>query len=93
MIVGTSHEALTEMRRLLSILRIESREDDEGGPSPMPGMGRPDVLMERMRRAGQTIQLEVEGRPRALPSGLDPCAYHIVQKSLTNLAEDGPLPW
>ncbi|MET8866123.1 hypothetical protein ABZW11_24575 [Nonomuraea sp. NPDC004580] len=32
------------MRRLLSILRVEPREDDEGGPPPMPGLGQLDVL-------------------------------------------------
>ncbi|GGQ22329.1 sensor histidine kinase [Streptosporangium pseudovulgare] len=90
-IADTSHEALTEMRRLLSILRIEAHEDDEGGHPAMPGLGQLDILVERMRTAGQTIQVDVEGRPRTVPPGLDLCAYRIVQESLTNvLKHAGP---
>ncbi|MBG0825907.1 hypothetical protein HS048_35120 [Planomonospora sp. ID91781] len=41
--------------------------------------------MERMHTAGQTIQVDVEGRSRRLPPGLDLCTYRIVQGSLTNM--------
>ncbi|MFF0869772.1 sensor histidine kinase [Nonomuraea sp. NPDC003560] len=84
-IADTSHEALTEMRRLLSILRIEAHDDDEGLYATAPGLLALDPLVERMRGAGVATELVVEGRARPLPSGLDLCAYRIVQESLTNV--------
>ena len=36
-IADTSHEALAEMRRLLSILRIEADDQDEGLYTRLPG--------------------------------------------------------
>ncbi|NUR87288.1 MAG: sensor histidine kinase [Nonomuraea sp.] len=84
-IADTSHEALTEMRRLLSILRIEAHDDDEGLYATTPGLLSLDPLVERMRGAGVGTELTVEGRARPLPPGLDLCAYRIVQESLTNV--------
>ncbi|MEV4395669.1 histidine kinase [Nonomuraea sp. NPDC049607] len=84
-IADTSHEALTEMRRLLSILRIEAHDDDEGLYATAPGLLALDPLVERMRAAGVGTELTVEGRARPLPPGLDLCAYRIVQESLTNV--------
>jgi signal transduction histidine kinase len=84
-IADTSHEALTEMRRLLSILRVEAHEEDEGRYSTMSRLSDLDTLAERMRAAGLNVRLAVEGPSRALPPGLDLCAYRIVQESLTNV--------
>ncbi|RSN04975.1 two-component sensor histidine kinase [Nonomuraea sp. WAC 01424] len=84
-IADTSHEALTEMRRMLSILRIEAHDDDEGLYATTPGLLGLDPLVERMRGAGLATEVTVEGRARPLPPGLDLCAYRIVQESLTNV--------
>ncbi|WP_049577036.1 sensor histidine kinase [Nonomuraea sp. SBT364] len=91
-IADTSHEALTEMRRLLSLLRTEAGEagnegesDEEVLYSTMPGLGGLDMLASRMRVAGLNVLLHVAGRARPLPPGLDLCAYRIVQESLTNV--------
>ncbi|MFD0665214.1 sensor histidine kinase [Thermocatellispora tengchongensis] len=82
-IADTSHQALTEMRRLLSILRVETRDEEDLYAVP-PGVRRLHWLVERMNRAGLTIEFTVHGTVRDLPPGLDLCVYRIVQESLTN---------
>ena len=72
--------ALGEMRRLLGAKR---RED---GPelAPQPGLGRLDLLLEEIRRAGLPVELHVDGEPFPLPAAIDLSAYRIVQEGLTN---------
>ncbi|MEU6783080.1 sensor histidine kinase [Nonomuraea angiospora] len=84
-IADTSHEALTEMRRLLSILRIEANDEDEGLYTTMPGLQNLDVLAERVRAAGLPVKVTIKGQAQPLPPGLELCVYRIVQESLTNV--------
>ncbi|WP_052423168.1 sensor histidine kinase [Nonomuraea candida] len=88
----TSHEALNELRRLLSILRIEANDEDGPLYTTAPGLRNVHALAERMRGAGLPVEVGVEGRARPLPPGLDLCAFRIVQESLTNvLKHAGPV--
>ncbi|MFG1685859.1 sensor histidine kinase [Nonomuraea sp. NPDC049269] len=90
-IADTTHEALAEMRRLLSILRIEADDQDEGLYTTTPGLQGLELLAERIRAAGLPLEVVVEGAARPLPPGLDLCAYRIVQEALTNvLKHAGP---
>jgi signal transduction histidine kinase len=84
-IESAGHDALAEMRRLLGLLRTD------GGPefAPQPGLQRLDGLVEQMRDAGLTIDLEIKGEPTGLPTGVDLNAYRIVQESLTNTMKHG----
>ncbi|MBG0824593.1 sensor histidine kinase [Planomonospora sp. ID91781] len=84
-IADASHEALGEMRRLLSILRVEAYDEDEDLYAITPGLGGLTPLLERVRAAGPAVEVRVVGEARPLPSGLDLCAYRIVQESLTNV--------
>ncbi|MEV4114050.1 sensor histidine kinase [Nonomuraea sp. NPDC049695] len=84
-ILETSHEALNEMRRLLSILRIEADDEDGALYTTAPEVRDLDALAERMRVAGLPVEVVVEGTVRTLPPGLNLCAYRIVQESLTNV--------
>src|SRR5215211_6958418 len=76
----TGRQALTELRRLLGILR----DDDAPALAPQPGLNDLPTLAEAMQHAGVEVQIRVEGRPRPLPASLDLTAYRIVQEALTN---------
>ena len=81
-------EALTEMRRLLGILR---EPEEAGALSPQPSLQRVDALVEQVREAGLPVQLRIEGHAEPLPPGVDLCAFRIVQEALTNtLKHAGP---
>jgi signal transduction histidine kinase len=72
--------ALTEMRRLVGMLR-----SDNGDPlAPQPGLGDLPRLVGQVREAGLPVDLHVEGEPRELPVGIELSAYRIVQEALTN---------
>jgi signal transduction histidine kinase len=72
--------ALTEMRRLVGMLR-EGGEDEL---SPQPGLGDLPRLAAQVREAGLPVELTVEGNERPLPVGIELSAYRIVQEALTN---------
>jgi signal transduction histidine kinase len=84
----TGGQALTEMRRLLGMLRAA---DERAALAPQPGVARLGALADEVRRAGLPVELEIEGDPAALPPGVDVSAYRIVQEALTNaLKHAGP---
>ena len=73
-------DALTEMRRLVGMLR-----SDNGDPlAPQPGLDDLPQLVAQVREAGLPVELQVEGQPRELPVGIELSAYRIVQEALTN---------
>jgi signal transduction histidine kinase len=78
-----SADALREMRAVLGVLR---RVDEPAPRAPAAGIDRLDALVDRSAAAGLTVDVEVEGEPRALPASVDLAAYRIVQESLTNVA-------
>jgi signal transduction histidine kinase len=79
--VGRS--ALTEMRRMLGVLRTEG-EAATPALAPQPGLAYLDRLVEQVRQAGLEVDLHVEGEPAPMPQGVDLSAYRIVQEGLTN---------
>ena len=84
----TGRQALTEMRRLLGILR---RTDAELALTPQPSLSRLEDLIEQVREAGLPVEVRVEGEASSLPPGVDLAAYRIVQEALTNtLKHAGP---
>lgn len=77
----TGTEALGEMRRLVGMLRDDS---DVGLLAPQPGLLGLKALVDEAAEAGLPVELEVSGRQRDLPAGVDLAAYRIVQEALTN---------
>jgi signal transduction histidine kinase len=72
--------ALTEMRRLVGMLR-----GDDGEPlAPQPGLDDLPTLVAQVGDAGLAVELQIEGERRALPVGIELSAYRIVQEALTN---------
>ena len=78
----SGRQALTEMRRLLGMLR---EEDEEPALAPQPGLGELPALAESVRAAGLPVRLVVDGDGAALPAAVDVSAYRIVQEALTNV--------
>ena len=81
----TAREAMTEMRRVLDVLR------DEGTPhAPAPGLVRLDDLVDEICAAGVPVELVEEGERPVLPPGLDLVLFRVVQESLTNVHKHAP---
>lgn len=78
----TSRSALTEIRRLLDVLRAD--DDPAAALTPAPGTAGLPELADRLRSAGLRIDLEDSGTGE-LPAGVDVTVYRIVQESLTNV--------
>ena len=84
-IIGqTAREALTELRRLLGVLRGPADVNGRAVKAPAPSISELDEVIGQVRQAGFAVNLRVEGRPRKLPPGVDLTAYRIVQEALTN---------
>jgi signal transduction histidine kinase len=77
----TGNDALTEMRRLVSMLRLS----DDAPLSPQPRLDALPALVETTASAGLGVRLTVSGTVRALPAGLDLAVYRIIQEALTNV--------
>jgi signal transduction histidine kinase len=69
------------MRRLVGVLR---EEDPDARLAPPPSLRQIETLISRVRDAGLTVDLSIEGEPVDLPPGIDGSAYRIVQEALTN---------
>ena len=80
----TAREALTELRRLLGVLRGPAYVDGRVNTSPSPSISELDDVLGQVRQAGIAVQLRVEGSPSRLPPGVDLAAFRIVQEALTN---------
>jgi signal transduction histidine kinase len=86
----TGRQALTEMRRLVGMLR-ESDPEQAAELAPQPGLRTLELLLGAVREAGLPVDLQVEGEARELAPGVDLSAYRIVQEALTNaLKHAGP---
>lgn len=75
-------QAMTELRRLLGLLR---KSDGELPLTPQPGLGGLCDLLAEVREAGVEVDVRTDGDLAVLPRGLDLTAYRIVQECLTNV--------
>ena len=78
---STGREALTEMRRLVGLLREQGTMPEF---APQPSLRTLDILIGTVREAGLEVELDVQGEERELPPGVDLSAYRLVQEALTN---------
>jgi signal transduction histidine kinase len=86
----TARAALTEMRRLLGVLR-EDTETDAVARQPQPGLRQLNELVDSARDAtGAGTRLIVSGPPASLDPGVELAAYRIVQEALTNSRRHAP---
>jgi signal transduction histidine kinase len=82
-IESTGREAMSEMRRLLGVLRDEG--ESPATRVPQPTVADLHALVEPCAEAGLAVTVEVQGVVCDLPPGVDLSAYRIVQEALTNV--------
>ncbi|WP_371617104.1 sensor histidine kinase [Streptomyces sp. NBC_00454] len=83
-------EALTELRRVLGVLRSEHPDDPAGPHHPQPTLGELDGLVDNVRAAGLDVTTEIAGIRRPLTPGVELTAYRIVQEALSNCLRHAP---
>jgi signal transduction histidine kinase len=83
---GTAREALTEMRRLLGVLRTGETAES----APQPDLGELPGLVDSARDAGLAVELSSRGPLDGLAPAVGMCAYRIVQESLSNAGRHAP---
>jgi signal transduction histidine kinase len=89
MITG-GKEAMTEMRRMVDLLRPNADDVTTGTYAAVPGVPDIPALCEQLRRSGLPVELD-------LPAGIDVpraasvAAYRIVQEALTNVVKHAGL--
>jgi signal transduction histidine kinase len=96
----TARAALTEMRRLLGVLREDARDADPQRPDPQkpradlrpqPTLQQLVELLDEARNASMTgVRLIVSGSPTTLDPGVELAAYRIIQEALTNARRHAP---
>ncbi len=77
---ATGRTALTEMRRLLGVLR-QPAESEQG---PQPTLADLDKMLGTFRAAGLPVELTVAGEPFPLPPSAQLAVYRMITEALTN---------
>jgi signal transduction histidine kinase len=80
-IADTARQALTELRRLLGVLRGPS---DHLETAPSMSLADLGPVLDQVRGTGLVVELTVRGTPGPLAPGVDLTAYRIIQEALTN---------
>ncbi|MGA5703865.1 sensor histidine kinase [Peterkaempfera bronchialis] len=82
-----STTALTEMRRVIGLLR---EEDEAVELAPQPGIGQIPDMVNTARGAGMQVDLSLTLASGTPPAGVDVSAYRIVQEALSNAGRHAP---
>ncbi|MGW2839029.1 sensor histidine kinase [Streptomyces sp. NPDC001493] len=83
-------DAMTQLRRMLGVLREEGAAAEAAPREPQPGLGELPRLIERVRASGSEVVHVVTGSPRPVPSDVGAAAHRIAQEALTNVVKHAP---
>ncbi|WP_405999538.1 sensor histidine kinase [Streptomyces sp. NBC_00829] len=79
--------ALTELRRVLGVVRAE---DYQAPDAPQPVLADIENLLSNVGEAGLETHKTVTGAVRPLPQGVELSAYRIIQEALSNALRHAP---
>ena len=82
-IESVGRESLTELRRMLGVLRETG--DDHASLSPQPGVADIAGAVAQSCETGVATDLIVDGSQRPIAPGVELAAFRIVQEALTNV--------
>ena len=86
----TARAGLTEMRRLLGVLREDSQAE-AADRHPQPGLEQLPRLVDEVRESsGAGCRLIISGPPATIDPGVSLAAYRIAQEALTNARRHAP---
>jgi signal transduction histidine kinase len=83
-IAETGREAMTQLRRILGVLREDAPGSAAGPREPQPLLAQLPALVERVSGSGTPVTYATTGEVRALPLDVQATAFRIVQEALTN---------
>ncbi len=101
---STGRQALTDMRRMLGVLReepapagVNGSRGTAGGTdrlpyAPQPGLRELDPLVERVRGTGLDVSVRYAGAPFEVSEAAGLTVYRIVQEALTNALKHADEP-
>ncbi|MBH1934603.1 two-component sensor histidine kinase [Streptomyces sp. AV19] len=82
--------ALTELRRVLGVIRSDGSGAFDDPEAPQPTLAALDGLLANVRGAGLDVEHVTTGVVRPLPQGVELSAYRVVQEALSNVLRHAP---
>ena len=88
-IESAGSQAMTELHRLLGLLRSADPDAGAADVTVQPGLSDVPALLAQVRETGVDVRASVDGPPAELDRSVDLAAYRIVQEALTNASRHG----